>query len=114
MKATINGEEFALGVFPDEMTLTAWRNFLHAWNPAISLEAWQAAIIRSVQRGTLPTGSHSDSAEQVATGNNVKDWLACRWKDEDLTLPYTPYTPRKPPKWRPPAVKTSIYRHGIR
>ena len=98
-KALINGKELALGVFPDEMTLAQWRDFLHAWNPAVSLEAWQAAIIRSVQRGTLPTAEYSDSAELFASGDSVKDWLTYRWNDEDLTLPYTPYKPKKPPMW---------------
>ena len=89
-KALINGKELALGVFPDEMTWAQWRDFLHAWNPAISLEAWQTAIVRGMKRGALSTMVYSDSAEIFATGDNVKDWLAYRWSDKDLALPYAP------------------------
>ena len=97
-----------LGSQPESRTLNEWATVLCDLTPGYLPDQWNAALVRSCQRGTLGffTESTSPRTPRITTVE-VDQWLRHRFHPADLTLPLgEPPRIKAPASFRAPGFRT--------
>jgi hypothetical protein len=84
----MNFAKMELGPQPESRTLSEWATVLCALARGYIPDQWNAALVRSCQRGNLGffTESTSPRTPRILTAE-IDAWLKHRFIDTDLTLP---------------------------
>ena len=100
---------------PESRTLDEWASVLCDATPGYLPEQWNAALVKSCQRGTLGFFALSTSPRtpRILT-TEIRDWLKYRFVVADLVLPLgEPPRLKAPRSFRQPACPQEG-RHGSR
>lgn len=108
-------EKIDLGQQPESRTLNEWASVLCDAAPGTIPDQWNAALVRSCQRGSLGFFTTSDAPRTPRiTTAEIDGWLKHRFVAADLALPLgEPPRLKAPASFRQPASPAEG-RHGSR